>query len=279
LNTSSKPKVISYENAMVAVCDILGFKVILNSLPLEDIVEDDFAYLRKALYSSLHQDKTPEHTPTLEDFQAQNRVGFAWFSDTVLLYSLEDNVNGYINLIETAAWLIIQTIVGATLRYRIGISYGKVYIDPENQIYLGKAIAEANELQSKQEWSGGALTRQAEAKIPQGIKEADFPPPWHLAQYRVPLKMPKSMAIVVDKDNRPLDNKAIITSELMLAVDWTRFLHTEFHLRWSREREEPQSDEAPADVIMKWYQTREFHKNVCKFCSKQGAANYKNDKQ
>lgn len=77
LNTSSKPKVISYENAMVAVCDILGFKVILNSLPLEEIVEDDFAYLRKALYSSLHQDKTPEHTPTLEEFQAQNRVGFA----------------------------------------------------------------------------------------------------------------------------------------------------------------------------------------------------------
>lgn len=195
-----------------------------------------------------------------------------------MLYSLEDNVLGYIKLIETAAWLIIQTIVRGTLRFRIGISYGKVYIDPQNQIYLGKAIAEADQLQKRQEWSGGALTRQAEAKIPQGIKEADFPSPWHLAQYRVPFKMPKGIVSVVDKDNRPL-KIPITTSEFMLAVDWTRFLHTEFHLYWSREREEPQSDEAPADVILKWYNTKEFHKNVCKSCSKQGVTNNKEGRQ
>jgi hypothetical protein len=250
-----------YKNAMVAVCDILGFKRLLYSIPLEEIVEDEFDYLRKALYSSLYKKETPEHTPTLEEFQAQEKVGFAWFSDTVLLYSLKDNEEGYCDLIETAAWLIIHTILTATVRLRIGISYGKVYIDTENQIYLGKAIAEAYELQQRQQWSGGALTRQAEAKH---IKDSDFPYPWHLARYRVPLKPTRRNGFsVVDKDDKPS-----IERVPMLALDWTRFLHRGFSMQWSKERPEPLSNEVPSGVIIKWKQTVEFHDKVCKFCDK-----------
>lgn len=258
-----------YKNAMVAVCDILGFKRLLYSIPLEEIVEDDFSYLRKALYSSLHRKKTPEHTPTLEEFHAQDRVGFAWFSDTVLLYSLEDNEERHCDVIETAAWLIIHTIVEATVRFRIGISYGEVFIDTENQIYLGKAIAEAHELQKRQQWSGGALTKQAAAKIPQYIKDSDFPYPWQLARYSVPLKQTKRNGVtVVDKDDKPIDDLLVIGRVPMLAIDWTRFLHTEFNMPWSKKRPEPLPNEAPPDVIMKWRQTVEFHDKVCKFCDK-----------
>lgn len=271
MNVSSKQKGLFYNNAMVAVCDILGFKAILNSLPLEEIVKEDFGYLRKALYSSLYQEKTPEHTPTLEEFQAQNRVGFAWFSDTILLYSLEDNVDGYMNLIETAAWIIIETILSHTVRLRVGISYGKVFIDPENQIYLGLAIAEADELQKRQEWSGGALTKKAEQKIPPSIEEAGFPYPWHLARYKVPLKPPKGLMSVEvkygDSSPKPADFP-IIARFPMLAIDWTRFLHTHFDLVWSKENEQPDPDKIPKDIIIKWMNTREFHKEVCKFCQK-----------
>ena len=128
----------SYKNAMVGVCDILGFKTLLKSISLEEIIEDDFAYLRKALYASIHKKATPEHTPTLEEFQAQ-----------------------------------------------------------------------------------------------------------------------------------------VIRTEQMLAMDWTRFLHKEFQLHWSREREIPLPNEAPSDVILKWYNTREFHMKVCKFCGEQSGTGKK----
>lgn len=265
---SQKAEKLPYQNAMVAVCDILGFKKLLYSRPLEEIVEDDFDYLRKALYSSLFKKATPEHTPTLEEFQAQDRVGFAWFSDTVLLYSLQDNEDGYCDLIETASWLIMHTVLTTTVRFRIGISYGKVFIDTGNQIYLGKAIAEAYQLQEKLQWCGGALTKQAEAVIPQFIKDTNFPSPWHLARYRVPIKQIKKEGFtVVNKDEKPID-LLIIGRVKMLALDWTRFLHREFNLPWSRERPDPLPDEAPPDVIMKWKETVEFHDTVCKSCHK-----------
>jgi len=38
-------KRIEYENSMVAVCDILGFKTLLYSQPLENVVKFGFGYL------------------------------------------------------------------------------------------------------------------------------------------------------------------------------------------------------------------------------------------
>jgi|GEM_PF-1162777 len=258
---------IEYENSMVAVCDILGFKTILYSQPLENIVKFGFGYLRNALYHCLHHENPPEHDPTLEDLQTQDRVGFAWFSDTILLYSLEDNEDGYQKLIETSSWVINHTIVRPDVRFRIGVSYGKVFIDPENRIYLGKAIAEAYELQSRQEWSGGALTPKTEAKIPHYTKEENFPHPWHLVRYRVPLKATKRDGITaVDEDNKPIHDKLITVRYPMLAIDWTRFLHSSFKMDWSKEKAEPSAEDAPFDVIIKWKNIVEFRDEVCMFC-------------
>ena len=271
MTDNSENRHLFYKNAMVAVCDILGFKAILNSYTLKEIVEDNFVYLRKALYSSLYQERTPEHTPTLTEFQAQNRVGFAWFSDSILLYSLEDNQEGYKNIIETSAWLVWQTIVVEKARLRVGISYGNVYIDPQNHIYLGKAIAEADELQRRQEWSGGSLAKNAEAKIPAEIKTAKFPAPWYLVQYMVPLKPPKGLMRVevkIGNENPKTADFPIISRMPMLAIDWTRFLHRYFDIRWSETNDEPDYKKVPKDHIVKWMNTREFHKNVCQFCER-----------
>jgi len=256
---------------MVAVCDILGFKTILKSKKLKEIVEDNYAYLRKALYSSIYQDFTLRPTPTLADFQAQNRVGFAWFSDTILLYSLEDNSDGYGNIVETSMWLLMQTILVEKARLRVGISYGDVYIDAQNQIYLGNAIAEADELQKRQEWGGGALTKKAEIKIPADIKAANFPAPWYLVQYEVPLKPLKELLQVELKygnENPQAPDFSVIIREPMLAIDWTRFWHPYLDIHWSKTHREPDYDKEPKGHILKWKNTREFHKKVCLSCKK-----------
>ncbi|MFC2169663.1 hypothetical protein ACFLRM_03725 [Acidobacteriota bacterium] len=268
MESSHKTKKLFFKDAMVAVCDILGFKNVLYSQPLEDIVKFGFGYLRKAIYYCLHQKNLPEHEPTFDDFQAQDRVGIAWFSDSILLYSLEDNEDGYRDLIETSAWLINSTITRPDLRFRVGVSHGQVFIDPKNHIYLGRAISEAYELQSRQEWSGGALTVNAGAKIPQHVKDTNFPHPWHLVKYYVPLKATKRNGITILEKGKPVQDKLIIVAYPQLAIDWTRFLHTSFRMDWSEERTEPLPDEAPIDVITKWKNTLKFHNKVCAFCKK-----------
>ncbi len=127
----------------------------------------------KAIYFCLHQEHIDKDSVDYRDFQTQGRVGFAWFSDTILLYSLEDNEEGYMKVIETASWLLSLTIALSYYKLRIGVSYGKVYIDPESHLYLGQPIVDAFLLQEKQEWSGGALTSSAEEKVPQAIRNGE----------------------------------------------------------------------------------------------------------
>lgn len=254
---------------MVAVCDILGFKKLLYSRPLDKIVNDDFGYLRKAIYSSIHKSATPDYVPTIKEIKAQDRVGFAWFSDTVLLYSLEDNDERVADLIETASWLIMETILTTTVRMRIGISYGQVFIDQDNEIYLGRAIADAFYWQEKQQWSGGLLSNSAAQRIPKNIVEQNFPFPWNLVSYKVPLKLsPKDGFEVVDKNNKRLDDIPWTGRTTMLALDWTRFIHRDLRFLWSEDKPEPDYRNDPKDLIVKWRQTRDFHDAVCKFCNK-----------
>jgi hypothetical protein len=262
--------VLNYENAMVGLFDILGFKNILFSIPLKEVVDVHYGYLREALYFGIFAEE-PKHDPTWEEIRDQNKLGVAWFSDSVLIYSLRDNEDNYCDLIRASAYMLMKTICCSypPIRFRIGISYGEVFIDPEKQIYLGKPIIQAYKLQEKQQWSGGILDKFAKAKIPQYVKDQNYPFPWFLIPYKVPLKLnEKNGFSVVNNDMNSL--KIPITGcTTMLAIDWTRFLHGSFTLNWSKEKAEPDPGEAPYDVIFKWKMTKEFHETVCQFCKKQ----------
>jgi hypothetical protein len=260
-----------YKNAMVAVCDILGFKNVLKSSPLEEVVEEDFQILSGAIYFCLHKKNPRQHPLTYHDFQSQGRVGFAWFSDTILLYSLEDTEAGYMNLIESAAWLLSLTITSSNYQLRIGVSYGKVYIDPENHLYLGQPIVDAFLLQEKQEWSGGALTGSAEERIPQEVRDGKFLAPWYLVKYPVPHKLTRKDGFTVLINDQPTDTVPLLGRTPMMALDWTNFFHPfGFNLYWSRENHEPPPSEKRKDVIRKWRHTVEFHDKVCRSCKKVG---------
>lgn len=241
------------QKRMVAVCDILGFSKLVEENPLNQLIDNSLSFFRKALnYAINHVPITSETSepPSLEDLKKQNRVGFAWFSDTVLFYSITNEDKDCRILIETIAWLLFATMSSPNTRIRAGISYGDIFIDEKNEIYVGQPLIEAFKLEQDQDWSGGCLTDSAKNHIPKdAIEEFN----WYLIHYYVPLKSKRGKS-----------------PEKKLAVDWTRGIHfpETFILPWYTDVKYPSPEEmqTSSDIISKWRNTKAFYENVCKHC-------------
>lgn len=245
---------IMHGNFTIAVCDILGFTHLVNNTPLKIVVNDALGWFQQALHHSIHKNNFPKDVPSLKELQNQSNVGVAWFSDTVLLYTKKDTNECLQALLSTLAWLLFETIIEGTTRIRCGISYGEVYIDSENSIYVGPPIVDAYLLEEKQNWSGGAFTDDGVKRLPEIAKSGKYVYEWYITPYKVPLKK--------DQDFNTL------------AIDWTLSFHTPDpnFLQWSKESKEPKPDdwEKSPDICKKWKNTKEFHDRVCNFCKKDG---------
>jgi hypothetical protein len=231
----------------IAICDILGFSNFVQENPLDKVVVVHLGWLRKALHHSVHRDEFPSEPPSLESLRDQSKLGIAWFSDTILLYTLEDSDENLRALINTLGWLLFETISNERIRLRCGVSYGEAFIDTENSIYIGKPLVQAYRLEQAQEWSGGSLTREAVERLPADAhisRSAD----WFLVPYSVPLK----------------DGKTMET----LAIDWTIGIHPHLDLRWSESHAAPPKEEweKRPGVCEKWRNTKTFHSQVCRHC-------------
>ncbi|MCK4392070.1 hypothetical protein KAX17_04125 [Candidatus Bipolaricaulota bacterium] len=219
----------------------------LVKLVLDQVIGNALGWFRKVLHHSLHRDGFPDNIPTLAKLDTHDKLGFAWFSDTVLFYTLQDNIDCYRLLCSTVAWLLFETMFDPHTRVRCGVSYGEAYIDKPNGLYVGEALIKAHKLEKAQMWSGGAFTKQAEVKLPAAARIGQLYD-WFVVPYKVPLK---------DKQMRST-----------LAVDWTKGLHPEFTLPWSKSSPEPTPEDwkCRKDVCLKWQNTVKFHTDVCKQC-------------
>lgn len=150
--------------AMVGVCDILGFSDLVRQKPLDEIIDYHITNYHNLIKASIPK-PSKVYQPSSREFVDQQLVGAAIFSDTVLIFSLLDNKRSYDQVIYAAASILAQPILHPEYRFRIGISYGDFYHDVAKNIYVGKALVEAHELERKQNWSGGALTKEAKAVI------------------------------------------------------------------------------------------------------------------
>jgi hypothetical protein len=237
------------QQSMVAVCDILGFSKLVENRTLDEVVGGALGWLRKALHHSVHKREFPTEIPSREEFFGDVHVGVAWFSDTILLYSREDSDEAVRNLILTVGWLLFETILGGFTRIRSGISYGEVYIDDKDAVFVGKPIVEAYRLEQRQQWSGAALTERASERIPQQVRHGQYAD-WWVVPYEIPVK----------------DDPVLRT----LAVNWTWGLHhPDQLLRWSPTADVPtESDwESRPDVCEKFINTKVFHDRLCHQCT------------
>lgn len=254
-------------NRTVALCDILGFKERIRNDPLDKVVTEFLGYIRQALYSAIHQKATPGHVPSFEELRSQDYVGFGWFSDTMLFYSLEDTEEGHGRVIQAVAWLTFQLIF-ARIGVRAGISYGEMHVDEANRIYVGQALVDAHKLEERQEWSGAAITKSAEKVIPENARKGGLYP-WYVVPYDVPVKLPSGLRVEArweDAADGQKRGRARQHSEQMLAIDWTIALHhaspdqtiSAFAAR----------PETRQDIVRKWQNTKRFHDKVCRSCRK-----------
>lgn len=195
---------------------------------------------------AINKDSWPDGTPSLAEIDRNSLIGIAWFSDTILFWTKEDEDYNIRELIQTVAWLTFANIYGNT-KIRGGISYGEAYIDPTNSLFVGTPIIDAYRLESQQQWSGVALTDSAVSRVPSFVHEGGFVD-WPVVSYDVPLK----------------DSSSTST----LAINWTYGIHRNFDMPWSPLSDEPTARdwEQSRSICEKWHNTRQFHTDVCESC-------------
>lgn len=234
-------------NYTIAVCDILGFSKLVETTQPDRVVTNTLGWIRKALYHSIHEDN-PKNVPNITELNRHTQIGFAWFSDTILLYTREDTTECIRTLIRTVSWFMFDTMLNHNTRIRCGVSYGQAVIEPENDIYVGKPIIEALNLEKIQLWSGGALTSEAVQRIPADAREGQNIY-WWLVPYEVPTK-----------EGNPFKT---------LAIDWTQGIHNpKDFFPWSKTKEKPTELDwmTRRDICEKWFNTKKFHDEVCDYC-------------
>jgi hypothetical protein len=248
------------------MCDILGFKNIIAKTPIDQVLDYFRRGLGGALYRCIHHEEPPDDLPSLHDLQSQTRVGFAWFSDTLLFYSLQDDLESRRNVVETLGWLFgQQLLISSEWRLRGGVAYGEFYADPTNAIYVGQALVDAYSLEKVQDWAGAALNPAAESVLPSGVGQGPGYP-WYLRRYDVPVKRHlygSDPRMIGCSGLRKYGYKTEQRTESLLAIDWTMVLHHPWQL--SQNCEDPPIGTAEG-IARKFFNTRRFHRSVCTFC-------------
>ena len=230
----------------IALCDMLGFSKLVRGNQLNTVVENVLGWFRKVLHFSINKDEWLETVPPFDDIDKNSKIGLAWFSDTILLFTREDSDESLRELLQTVAWLLFATI-NSTTRMRAGIAYGDAFIDPQNAMYVGIPIIDAYQMEQKQQWAGAALTESAVERVPEFVRGGNFAD-WPILPYNVPLK----------------NNETLST----LAVNWTYGIHNEYPFHWSEKNDDPTPEDwtNKPSICQKWQNTKQFHLDVCKQC-------------
>jgi hypothetical protein len=245
------------KTCMIAMLDILGFKNTIeeNADFLPAVAENNFGLLREALNQAMPPEGSSGNTPSFRELHQQKGPGIVLFSDTLLLYAKGDTDDDVRNFLRTVGEFMFYTIRFAGCRCRGGISYGKMFIDEENSIYIGRPLINAYKLEQEQVWAGVALTWEAEKRIPEDVKsKLPCRNEWWIARYKVPVKKKGRLEKIV--------------------IDWTQGLHTEGELDpWWADSEYPTEEDKrrDGDIVLKFENTKRFHREVCRTCNRTGS--------
>jgi hypothetical protein len=215
-------------------------------------ITNDQVITRKGVEASVTHEVPTGTELSITRLPQSEHLGVARFSDTILLYALDDTNEACKKVMEVAGWLLFRTLFGAqNTKVRIGVSYGEFYVNPQKDLFLGKAIVEAHKIEQQQVWMGGALSKGAEERMRRIIPS--FPMGWFLAEYPIPVNGGKDADLIGG-----------------LAVDWTQGDHDYFDMHWSSNLEEPTAVEWERnhDICTKWRNTRVFHRQRCFWCKR-----------
>ncbi len=99
-----------------------------------------------------------------EKAEAWKNVGYAWFSDTFIVYTDDDSAESFGAIDYISRWFLYFLITG-DIPVRGAISCGTFYADRENDLFFGEALIEAHEYGEAQDWIGFLLCPSAEERL------------------------------------------------------------------------------------------------------------------
>lgn len=144
-------------NRAVAFIDILGFRDLIQKNDTLTIAEKYAQVI--AATEALNKDFLPGYEgPRVFTNNAGDK---GWcirkiFSDSMILFSHEDGEEVTLRLL-IYVWRILQVCLSMRMPFRGGIAYDEIFIDETKEIYLGRALTKAYELEGGQEWIGVSI--------------------------------------------------------------------------------------------------------------------------
>lgn len=145
----------SSENRYVAFLDILGFANLVENDP-----DEAWGLLSDLVAIRDHTDKLVfEFTQSKSRIPAGERVRMVTFSDTILLFTLEDTKVDLQSMISLLS-LLFQAALKRCVPIRVGLAYGQFYFNIEKSMYMGPALIEAYHI-SKSQWLGITISQSA----------------------------------------------------------------------------------------------------------------------
>lgn len=130
-----------YSVRWVSYIDLLGFTDLIKTRDWFEV--------------STQYDKAIEHCT--RDLGFQPKIEKTWFSDTFLLYSLDNTASSFTAIEATNRWFIYWLIYFG-IPVRGAMAYGDFYADKEKNIFFGPALIEAYRYGENQDWIGFVLT-------------------------------------------------------------------------------------------------------------------------
>ena len=95
---------------------------------------------------------------------AWGNVGYAWFSDTFIVYTEDDSTESFGAIDNISRWFF-YFLITADIPVRGAISCDAFYADRENDLFFGEAFIEAYEYGETQDWIGLLLCPSAEERL------------------------------------------------------------------------------------------------------------------
>ena len=137
----------------IVTLDVLGFKHLINTRPLDEIVEmyKDLIDVGTPIKFSISGESSKTTNLVAEDIIIEHTV----FSDSMIIWTEPTKSN--ITYFGYFLSLLMEHSIVKQLPLRFGIAYGECEMDIGAQIFVGKPIVDAYQTESNQEWIGGAF--------------------------------------------------------------------------------------------------------------------------
>lgn len=141
-------------NRAIAFIDVLGFKQMIGNQSASELGEKYKRAIKYALEKYSFNADFSQEPSFFPEMSASDEYCISHvFSDSIILASYDDTENNCLKLL-IFTYRLMRTMFAQGFLVRGGISYGDMYVELEDSVFVGTALTEAYELEMKQEWAG-----------------------------------------------------------------------------------------------------------------------------